>query len=42
MLRRIIGTAEDPLCDLGQQLHSLTTARTGAHQDQLADEIGSL
>ena len=42
MLGRIIGGAEDPLCYLGQRLHSLTAARTGAHQDQLADEIGRL
>ncbi len=42
MLGRIIGGAEDPLCYLGQRLHSLTTARTGAHEDQLADEIGRL
>src|SRR5580704_5233183 len=42
MLRRIIGGAEDPLCYLSQRLHSLTAARTGADQDQLADEIGRL
>ena len=29
-------------CSLGQRLHSLTAARTGAHEDQLADEIGRL
>src|SRR4029077_6299480 len=42
MLGRIIGGAEDPLCYLGQRFHSLTAARTGAHQDQLANEIGRL
>src|SRR5229473_2244203 len=42
VLGRIIGRAEDPLCDLGQRRHSLTTARTGAQEDQLADEIGCL
>ncbi len=42
MLGRIIGGAEDPLCYLGQRLHSLAAARTRAHQDQLADEIGRL
>src|SRR5712671_6616403 len=31
MLGRIIGSAEDSLCYLGQRLHSLTAARTGAH-----------
>src|SRR5258705_429619 len=31
MLGRIIGGAEDPLCDLGQRRHALTAARTGAH-----------
>jgi len=25
----------------GQRLHSLTAARTGAHEDQLADEMGA-
>src|SRR5260370_8211527 len=42
MLGRIIGGAEEPPCSLGQRLHSLTTARTGAQEDQLADEIGCL
>src|ERR1700676_1151534 len=42
MLGRIIDGAEDPLCDLGHRLHGVTAARTRAHQDQLADEIGSL
>jgi class 3 adenylate cyclase len=42
MLGGIIGGAEDPLCYLGQRFYSLTAARTGAHQDQLANEIGRL
>ena len=42
MLGRIVGGSEDSLCDLGQRRHSLTAARTGAHQDQLPDKIGSL
>src|SRR5580704_8468335 len=42
VLGRIIGGAEDPLCDLGQRRHALSAARTGTHEDQLADEIGSL
>src|SRR3989442_9787998 len=42
MLRRIVSGPEDLLCYPGQRLHSLTAARTGAHEDQLADEIGRL
>jgi hypothetical protein len=31
VLGRIIGGAEDSLCDLGQRRHALTAARTGTH-----------
>ena len=42
VLGRIIGGAEDPLCDLGQRRHALTAARSGAYKDQMANEIGRL
>ena len=42
MLGRVIGGAENPPGDLGQQLHSLTTTRTGTDKDQLANGIGCL
>src|SRR6202158_6026925 len=42
MLWRIVGGAEEPPRSLGQQLHALTTARTCAIDDQLANEIGRL
>jgi hypothetical protein len=31
MLGRVVGGAEDPLCDPSQRIHSLPSARTGAH-----------
>src|SRR6185295_5418186 len=42
MLGRIVGGAKEPPCSLGQRLHSLTAARTGAIDDQPANEIGRL
>src|SRR6266436_4689143 len=42
ILGRIVGGAKDPPCILGQQLHSLTAARTCAIDDQPANEIGRL
>src|SRR6266404_1466738 len=38
----IVGGAKEPPCSLGQQLHSLTAARTCAIDDQPANEIGRL
>src|SRR6201987_2098828 len=42
MLGRIVGGAEEPPRGLGQRLHSLTTARTCAIDDQPANETGRL
>src|SRR6202030_2675092 len=42
ILGRIVGGAKEPPCSLGQQLHSLTAARTCAIDDQSANEIGRL
>src|ERR1700726_4383075 len=42
ILGRIVGGAKEPPCSLGQQLHSLTAARTCAIDDQPANEIGRL
>src|SRR5216683_3107673 len=42
ILGRIVGGAKEPPCSLGQQLHSLTAARTCAIDDQPANEIGGL
>ncbi len=42
ILGRIVRGAEEPPCSLGQQLHSLTAARTCAVDDQPANEIGRL
>ena len=42
ILGRIVGGTKEPPCSLGQQLHSLTAARTCAIDDQPANEIGRL
>src|ERR1700730_11548748 len=42
ILGRIVGGAKEPPCSLGQQLHSLTAARTCAIDDQPANETGRL
>src|SRR3984957_16445715 len=42
ILGRIVGGTKEPPCCLGQQLHSLTAARTCAIDDQPANEIGRL
>ena len=42
ILGRIVGGAKEPPCSLGQQLHSLTAARTCAIDDQSANEVGRL
>src|ERR1700687_4402796 len=42
ILGRIVGGTKEPPCSLGQQLHSLSAARTCAIDDQSANEIGRL
>src|ERR1700691_4609952 len=42
ILGRIVDGAKEPPCSLGQQLHSLTAARTCAIDDQPANEMGRL
>src|SRR5271156_494279 len=42
ILWRIVGGTKEPPCSLGQQLHSLTAARTCAIDDQPANQFGRL
>src|SRR5215469_4126928 len=42
MLRRVVGGAEDPLRLRRLRPHSFSATRTGANQDQLANEFGRL
>src|SRR6201998_585493 len=42
ILGRIVGGTKEPPCSLGQQLHSLTAARTCAIDEKPANEIGRL